>query len=336
MNEDIVIHRPAAPDFLSISDEELVAYSVAENQYRASSAARVLTGEPDANATIEWTTMALPDRKLPVRVYRPASESDDCHSVSKAELPLVLHVHGGGFVGTAVQSDWVNSHLATQIPAVVVSVEHRLLSPTMPLSAGVDDLWDALRYAIEHAKAWDIDPTRIALFGESCGALISALVAIRAAKAGVALRAQVLVNPVTDVSDTMFSHPSMSQFAHTPTLSIEALQRIQRLAVPTGTDSRSLSPLHVEDLGDVAPALVIVPTDDPLADQGRRYVDRLRSAGVDTQVSEFQGAGHAFLSLPGIVPQAIPAKEAIRAFLRSALSRTPSPGRQVAEVSSTS
>lgn len=320
MDQNTVIHRPPTPDWPSISDEELAAYSVAENRYRASGAARALTGEPDADAFITWKVLALPDRELPVRVYRPAMEYDAADSAGKMKLPLVLHVHGGGFVGTAVQSDWVNSHLATHMPAVVESVEHRLLSPAAPLSAAVDDLWDVLQYAIGHADGLGIDPARIAVFGESCGALISALAAIRAAKAGVTLQAQVLVNPVTDVSVAMFAYPSMSRFAHTPTLSIEALQIIQRLAVPAGADSRSLSPLHADDVVKVAPTLVIVPTDDPLADQGRCYAERLRWAGVATQLAEFQGAGHAFLSLPGIAPQALPARRAIYTFLLSALS----------------
>lgn len=320
MDKNTVIHRPPTPDWSSISDEELAAYSVAENRYRASGAARALVGEPDADAFITWKELALPAHGLPVRVYRPATKHEADDSAGKRKLPLVLHVHGGGFVGTAVQSDWVNSHLATHVPAVVASVEHRLLSLAAPLPTAVDDLWDVLRYAIEHADGLGIDPTRIAVFGESCGALISALVAIRAAKTGVTLQAQVLVNPVTDVSASMFAYPSMSQFAHTPTLSVEALQIIQRFAVPAGIDAHSLSPLHADDVAKVAPTLVIIPTDDPLADQGRCYAERLRWAGVATQVTEFRGAGHAFLSLPGIVPQALPARGAIHTFLQSALS----------------
>lgn len=320
MDQNTITHRPPAPDWSSISDEELAAYSVAENRYRASGAARALTGEPDADASISWKELALPTHKLPVRVYRPAAKHEAADSDGKTRLPLVLHVHGGGFVGTAAQSDWVNSHLAARMPAVVISVEHRLFSPAAPLPMAVDDLWNVLRYAIEHAGGLGIDPTRIAVFGESCGALIGALAAIRATKAGIALQAQVLVNPVTDISASMFAYPSMSQFAHTPTLSVEALQLIQRLAVPAGIDAHGLSPLHADDVMRVAPALVIIPTDDPLADQGRCYAERLRSAGVATQVAEFRGVGHAFLSLPGIVPQALPARGAIHAFLRSVLS----------------
>lgn len=319
MDEDAVIHRPSTPDWLSASNEELTVYREAENRFRASAAARALTGEPEANTIIEWTTLGLPGRELPVRVYRPAAENDGGDRSRKAQLPLVLHVHGGGFVGTAAQSDWVNSHLAIQVPAIVVSVEHRLLSPETPLQAAVDDLWDALQHMIAHAGEWGIDPARIALFGESCGALISALVAIRAAQARVALQAQVLVNPVVDISDAMFAYPSMIQFARTPTCSTEALQLIQRFAAPAGTDTRSLSPLHSDGLGEVAPALVIVPTDDPLADQGRRYAERLRAVGVATQIREFHGACHAFLSLPGRVPQAVPARVAVREFLQPVL-----------------
>jgi acetyl esterase len=122
-------------------------------------------------------------------------------------------VHGGGFVGTAVQSDWVNSHLAAQLPAVVVSVEHRLLDPETPLSAAVDDGWEVLLHVLRHAARWGIDPTRPALFGESGGALINALATTRAREADLCLQAQVLVNPAVDVTETMFDHASVTRYA---------------------------------------------------------------------------------------------------------------------------
>lgn len=124
MSEGTATQRPPAPDWHTVTAEELLAYRDAENRFRASSAARAFTGDPDPGATIAWQEVALPGRRLPVRVYRPSSR----HEATATGLPLVLHVHGGGFVGTAVQCDWVNSHLAARLPAVVVSVEHRLLA----------------------------------------------------------------------------------------------------------------------------------------------------------------------------------------------------------------
>ncbi|WP_370656836.1 alpha/beta hydrolase fold domain-containing protein [Streptomyces sp. NBS 14/10] len=247
--------RPPEPDFSAITAEELAAYRDAENHFRASSAARALTGDPDPGAAIEWQKVSLSGRELPVRVYRPAAENDG-KGAGRAELPLVLHVHGGSFVGTAVQSDWVNSHLAAQLPALVVSVEHRLLDQETPLSAAAADGWDVLR----HAARWGIDPARTAVFGESCGGLISALAAIRAREAGLQLTAQVLVNPAVEVTETMFDYASIAEYGYNPTRAMPQLRLFQRLSVPPGTDARALSPLYADNLNGLAPALLVVPT----------------------------------------------------------------------------
>lgn len=305
--------RPVTPDWDTVTPAELAAYVEAENRLRASVEAQAITGRPDPGAAIDWRTVALPGRDLRVRVHRPrAAGPGDV-------LPLVLHVHGGGFVGTAPQSDWVNSHLAAHLPAVVVSVDHRLLDRHTPLAAAADDGWDALRHVLEHAAQWGVDPARAVLFGESCGGLICALAAIRARDAGLPLKAQVLVNPAVDVTGTMFDHPSMAEHADTPTLGVPVLRLIHRLAVPEGSDARALSPLHAGDLGGLAPALVAVPTHDPIADHGRRYAEALQAAGTPARLAEYPGAGHAFLSLPALAPQAEDARADILGFLRDAL-----------------
>ena len=301
------------PDWLTMSDEALIAFRDAENRKRASSLARVVTGVPDRGATISWQKVALPDRVLQVRVHRPS------RAAQNARLPLVLHVHGGGFVGTAVQSDWVNSHLAVRLPAVVVSVEHRLIAPDLPAPAAVEDGWDVLHQVVQHAAQWGIDPARVAVFGESAGSMVTALAAIQARESDLLLRAQVLVNPCVDLTSTAFDYPSMTEYPNTPTLTMTQMELLRRLAVPEGTDPRAVSPLYADNLSDLAPALVVVPTLDPLADQGRTYADRLREAGTPAQLTEHPGAGHAFLSMPGLVPQAKAARAQITDFLRDLL-----------------
>ncbi|MGB8945986.1 MAG: alpha/beta hydrolase [Streptomyces sp.] len=316
MSESTATERPPEPDWLAMTAEELLAYRDAENRFRASAEARTFTGDPDPGATINWREVALPGREIPVRVYRPSASPP---SEGRTGLPLVLHVHGGGFVGTAVQCDWANSYVAAQLPAVVVSVEHRLVAQDTPLSAAVDDGWDVLQYVVRHAAQWGIDPARTAVFGESCGALISALAAIRSREAGLALRAQVLVNPAVDVTETLFDHASITEYAHTPFLGLPQLRLFQRLAVPPGSDPRALSPLYADHLKGLAPALVVVPTHDPLADHGRRYAERLQAAGTPARLTEYPGAGHAFLSVPAVAPQAGAARTEILEFLRTAL-----------------
>ncbi|NUS95486.1 MAG: alpha/beta hydrolase fold domain-containing protein, partial [Nocardia sp.] len=120
------------PDWSAMTGPELITYRERANRVAGSRLLRVVTGFPDRRAKIRWQEIALADRVLPVRVYRPAAALDP-----GTPLPLVLHVHGGGFVGTAAQCDWASSHLAAQLPAVVMSVEHRLLAPGTPLPAAV-------------------------------------------------------------------------------------------------------------------------------------------------------------------------------------------------------
>ncbi|WUS98999.1 alpha/beta hydrolase [Streptomyces sp. NBC_00708] len=312
MSETFTAERPSAPDWSSVTAGELAAYRVAENRFRASDAARSLLGQPDRDATIGWQRVTLPGRDVPVRVYRPVG-------APPSPLPLVLHVHGGGFVGTAAQCDWANSHLAARLPALVVSVEHRLLDRENSLSEAAADGWEVLEHLVRHAGRWGIDPAKVAVFGESCGALISALAAIRARDAGLPLTAQVLVNPAVDVTATMYEHASMAAYGHGQGLTVPQLELFRRLAVPPGTDGRAVSPLHAEDLGSLAPALVVVPTHDPVADHGRRYAEHLAAAGTAVRITEYPEAVHAFLTLPGVQPQAGPARAEILAFLRSAL-----------------
>ncbi|MGD6749394.1 alpha/beta hydrolase [Streptomyces sp. BH105] len=318
MNETTTAKRPPEPDFSAITIEELIAYRAVENGWRASSAARALLGEPDPGAAIEWQDVALPGRVLPVRVYRPLPAGDG-EDTARSDLPLVVHVHGGSFVGTAVQCDWTNSHLAARLPALVVSVEHRLVAPDSPLANAADDGWDVLQHVVRHAAQWGIDPARTAVFGESCGALIGALTAIRAREAGLKLKAQVLVNPAVDVTETMFDYPSIAEYAYSPTRALPQLRLFQRLAVPLGADARAVSPLYADDLSGLAPALVVLPTQDAVADHGRRYAERLRKAGSSVRLSEYPEAQHAFLTLPGVEPQAEAAQAEILTFLRAAL-----------------
>ncbi|MFB7876138.1 alpha/beta hydrolase [Nocardia sp. NPDC056064] len=305
------------PDWETLTAQELAAFGAAVNRTASSRPAGLIAGFPDRGATITWQEVALPDRVIPVRVHRPR------HPAGEA-LPLVVHVHGGGYMGTAAQCDWANSHFAARLPAVVVSVEHRLLAPDTPLSAAVDDGWDVLRHVVADAADWGIDPARVAVAGESCGGLIAAVTAIRARDAGLAVRAQILVNPAVDPTASMLDYPSMTDPGDSPMLTLARLRYFQRLALPPGADPAAVSPIHA-DLRDLAPALVLVPTVDPLADHGRRYAQRLQAAGTPALLREHPGAPHAFITLPGLVRQAKTARAQMAEFLADRLAAQPVP-----------
>jgi acetyl esterase len=298
-------------DWAAMTDEQVVAARDKANRAATSRAARIITGLPDRRAHVTETTIELPGRRLMLRVHRPKHAS--------GKLPLIVSFHGGGFFsGTAAQNDWLNSHLAVRCPAVVVSVEYRL-APEHRLPRPIEDGYDTVVRLVEDAAGWGVDPGAVAVMGESAGGTIAALIALRAGKDGPPLLAQVLNYPATDWTETMIAYPSIEENADNPTLSLSRLHLAHKLSVPPDLDARGVSPLKFDSLAGLPPALVVTAGLDPVADHGRRYAERLREDGTDARLSCYPRATHSFLSIPGLVPAARPARREIRTFLRSHL-----------------
>ncbi|MGI5216451.1 alpha/beta hydrolase fold domain-containing protein [Nocardia sp. CA-290969] len=304
--------RPT-PDWDSVTPEQFVEHRAAQDRLRGSVLLRPLTGRPDRAARITGDTLDLPGRRLSLRVYRPERES--------SPLPLVIAFHGGGLIqGTPDQDDWLLTHLAARSPAVVVSLDYRL-APEHPVPVPVQDAYEAVPRLAELAARWGADRHRIALLGSSAGATLAALTAIRAAELGPGLRAQILINPQLDWTERAFEYPSFTENADSPTASPAECRAVPRLAVPESFDRRAISPMYSENLKGVAPALIVAAGLDPLEDQSAAYADRLRCAGVEVTLRRYPEATHAFLSMPGAVPAAGPARAEILAHLRSRLGR---------------
>ncbi|MEV4347826.1 alpha/beta hydrolase [Actinoplanes sp. NPDC049596] len=291
-----------------MTDAQVITARDRANRAASSRAARLVTGRPDRRAYIEETTIDLAGRRLLLRVHRPKD--------ARRKLPLIVSFHGGGFfAGTAAQNDWLNSHLAAWCPAVVVSVEYRL-APEHPLPQPIEDGYDTVARLVEDAAGWGVDPDAVTVMGESAGGTIAALLALRARKDGPLIRAQVLNYPATDWTGTMTEYASIEANADNPTLSMSRLRTARKLSVPPGLDDRGVSPVKFDSLAGLPPALVVTAGLDPLADHGRRYAERLREDGTDAHLICYPRATHTFLSIPGLVPAARPARREILTFLR--------------------
>ena len=106
--------------------------------------------------------------QIPVRVYRPSLAQD---------LPALMFFHGGGFVVCNLDThDRACRMLANASGCVVVSVDYRL-APEHRFPAAAEDAYGATRYVAEHAAEFGIDPTRIAVGGDSAGGNLATVVA---------------------------------------------------------------------------------------------------------------------------------------------------------------
>ena len=133
-------------------------------------------------------TINTPDGGLPARLYHPAAGS---------VLPVVLFFHGGGWVhGTLDMYDRMCAALAVQTECAVVSVDYRL-APENPFPAAWSDALASLLWIKDNHVGLGVDPSRIALVGDSAGGNLAAALAQNAAN-DPAICCQVLFYPALD------------------------------------------------------------------------------------------------------------------------------------------
>lgn len=295
-----------------ITDEQIVA-----RQGHALPRNRVVTrlfGGPVDGIDSQDTTVRSADHPVPLRVYRPQTAET---------LPLVLLLHGGGWVAGDLDGyDWIAGSIAEGARAVVVSVDYRL-APTHRWPTAAEDCYAALLDVVARADEWSADPTRLAVVGDSAGGNLAAVLTLMSRdRSGPAIAMQGLLYPSTD----MDSHTaSMEENAHAPVLTRAETQRYRDLYIPDEANRRHpyASPQRAADHHGLPPALVQVAEHDPLRDDGLRYAETLRAAGVPVRATTYVGMPHGFLSFPGICRSAPQAMAELNASLREHLAPKP-------------
>lgn len=279
-------------------------------QARASylKAAEVL--EPPRAALARVQDLHLPaadGTPLAARLYAP----------SHARLPVLLYLHGGGFViGGLETHDSLCRQLALRSGGAVLALDYRL-APEHRFPTAVDDAWAAMHWlAGPGAQQLGLDGARLAVGGDSAGGTLAATCAIHARDHGLPLALQLLVTPGTTAhADT----PSHRLFANGFLLDAANVAWFFDHYIPPGQrrDWR-FAPLEADALDGVAPACVLLAECDPLVDEGLAYADRLRLHGVPVQLELARGLTHDFIKLGRALPEAGQAQATLAAALAEA------------------
>jgi len=250
---------------------------------------KVLAAAPEPVGSVVERGIRGPGGWLQIRIYRPSGQGQHA---------ALIYLHGGGWTfGTLEGSDRTCRALASRASCVVVSVDYRL-APETKFPGALDDSYAALEWVALTAGELRVDPTRLAIGGDSAGGNLAAAVALAARdRGGPTLAFQLLIYPSTDARlDT----PSFSEFADGPILTRRdcAWFLEQYLARPEDADNPYVSMLRAPDLRRLPAALVVTAGCDPLRDQGEAYAARLRDSGVDALAWRYDGMPHGFLPAP--------------------------------------
>jgi acetyl esterase len=275
---------------------------------KALDAFREMNGPGEDVAAVEDRLVPGPGGDIPVRIYRPEAGTT---------LPVVVFFHGGGWVlGNIETHDGTCRALANRSGAVVVSVDYRL-APEAPFPAAVDDCITVTRWVHAYAAELVVDPSRLAVAGDSAGGNLAAVVSLAARDGGPAIAFQLLIYPAVDAHMTA---ASIKENGEGYFLTETDMVWFYGHYAPDRDDWRA-SPLLAKDLSGLPPALVITAGYDPLRDEGEAYAERLREAGVPTELVRFDGMIHGFFGMGTQIDEARRAVDLAGATLRDALRR---------------
>ena len=200
----------------------------------------------------------------------------------------VVYFHGGGFVVGGLDShDDVCAELCQQTGYRVLSVDYRL-GPEHKHPAAFDDAFAATAWAAGQF------PEPIVLAGDSAGGNLAAAVAHHARGRLKGILGQVLIYPGLGFDP---DSASMHDHAEAPLLTREEVLFYRTIRTGGGLpkDDPTFAPLDDSDFRDLPPTVIFTADCDPIRDDGSRYRDRLRAAGVPVEWINEEGLVHGYL-----------------------------------------
>jgi len=211
------------------------------------------------------------------------------NELDKNGYPLVIYVHGGGWVGgDKTVFDQVGG-LVRLIKAgyAVASINYHL-APDYNYPVQLADVEQAIVFLRHESEKYKLNTSRIGLMASSAGGQIAAQYVSLNTNPNTKVDALALVAPATDLYSDTWSH-GMKQY-------IKKLlngKSTASAASPINNISNNLPPIYIvqgEKDTTVKPA------------QTQAYVDKLKAAGKIVELLMVTGAGHDFNSATPIEP----------------------------------
>ena len=119
------------------------------------------------------------DRSHDSRTRRRPADPDlsaRASAAADAKLPALVYAHGGGWVfGNLDSHDVLCAQLALEAGIVVCAVDYRL-APEARFPGAFDDVVAGLKWVAANGASVGIDPTRLAIGGDSAGGNLAAAV----------------------------------------------------------------------------------------------------------------------------------------------------------------
>ncbi|KAL4797733.1 Alpha/Beta hydrolase protein [Aspergillus venezuelensis] len=233
------------------------------------------------------TTLQIPMRdgySHELRIVHPpcpsskTSDQDNENETENTKTPLILLIHGGGFiVGTNKQLIQFARLFAVLYDLTVALPSYRL-APEHKLSVGTEDVWDTLLYLREHSQS---DPINADL---SLGFIVAGV------SAGANIASNTVYRAVREFPGELWV--SRTQNADAPIMGTKDMAWIEEMLGAEHTVDYCPF-VDISSFKGMPKSYIQVCGMDPLRDDGIIYEKVLREHGVDTRFDAYKGVPHA-------------------------------------------
>ncbi|MGK5681317.1 alpha/beta hydrolase [Actinoplanes sp. URMC 104] len=235
---------------------------------------------------------------------------------ARVDAPVLVYLHGGGWCYGSIETvDRVCRRLADRSGCAVLSVGYRL-APEHVFPAALEDVETVLAYVRKNGAELGVDPSRLAIGGDSAGGQLATVAARRQRDAATPLDLQVLIYPAIDPMTASESYDELGSYG----LDRASMRLAWETYAPDPATrfTPDVAPLAA-DLAGLPPTLVITAEYDVLRDEGADYADALLAAGVPVVHTRYMGVNHGFARKLAVIDDARVATDQVASYLRAAL-----------------
>jgi monoterpene epsilon-lactone hydrolase len=225
---------------------------------------------------------------------------------------VILYFHGGVYViGSAGASVPLAADLARRSNAKVVSVDYRL-APENPYPAAVEDA----RTAYEGLLSQGVEPSSIALSGESAGGGLAVALLLAIRDAGLPMPSSAfLMSPYADL--TLSGSTIINKQDVDPILTEEAVRlRVGDYVAGANPSDPLISPVFA-DLRGLPPLLIQVGSHEILLSDAIRLAGRAAEADVAIALEVTPGVPHVFQAYAAVLDEGDKALNRAAEFLKT-------------------
>ncbi len=239
-------------------------------------------------AAIRDQTVRLKTGDLPVRIYYPENTTE--------ASPALIYLHGGGFVMFSINThDRLMREYAAKGRFIVIGVDYPL-APEHKFPAALNRITDLVLWLEDNASALGIDPSGMAIGGDSAGGNLSIGACLRLRDISKSHLIKAVLSNYGGFSAECSDEAEAERGGADAVLNKGEVEYFWNQYL--NNDAEKCNPYACPvyaDLHNLPPVFLVIPDRDIVSDDSFTLAEKLNLAGVNATAKIYRGATHSFL-----------------------------------------